>query len=206
MPPTVLLSLCISGSTTAPSKGREYERLHTYRLTQPDQLAIDKYIRSVLVNMLADREALLKFKEEFMSLYASVVDTLSRAELEKTVGRLAAKRLVCKALQVLRRNAGFLLASVKHVKSLPLAHKKDFGKGCHTKSTEPYFYEAAYLHVRESLIPINDEGECVVGKLVPLGDGSDSDVVPPKGKLPSSQNVADGPLSGKLYTLFCECC
>ena len=54
--------------------------------------------------------------------------------------RLAAKRLVGKSLQLRKKYAGLLLNSIKH-----------FGKGCHTRSTEPYFYEAAYLYVRDSL-------------------------------------------------------
>ena len=45
--------------------------------------------------------------------------------------------------------------------------RDDLGKGCHTQTTEPYFYKAAYLHVRETLMPV-DNGECVVAKGIPL--------------------------------------
>ena len=62
--------------------------------------------------------------------------------------RLAAKRLVGKSR---KKYAGLLLNSIKHAKSIQLETKSDFGKGCHTRSTEPYFYEAAYLYVRDSL-------------------------------------------------------
>ena len=65
--------------------------------------------------------------------------------------RLAAKRLVGKSLQLRKKYAGLLLNSIKHAKSIQLEAKSDFGKGCHTRSTEPYFYEAAYLYVRDSL-------------------------------------------------------
>ena len=40
----------------------------------------------------------------------------------------------------------------------------------HTQTTEPYFYEAAYLHVREFPTPVNDDGECVVAKEIKLGE------------------------------------
>ena len=60
-------------------------------------------------------------------------------------------RLVGKALQLRKKYAGLLLNSIKHAKSIRLEAKSDFGKGCHTRSTEPYFYEAAYLYVRDSL-------------------------------------------------------
>ena len=84
------------------------------------------------------------------------------------MGRLAAKRLVCRSLQLRRKYAGFLLNSIKCIKSIPLNTKHDFGQGCHIQTTEPYFYEAAYLHVRESPIPVNDDGQCVVAKEVKL--------------------------------------
>ena len=60
--------------------------------------------------------------------------------------RLAAKRLVGKSLQLRKKYAGLLL-----LLSIQLEAKSDLGKGCHTRSTEPYFYEAAYLYVRDSL-------------------------------------------------------
>ena len=65
--------------------------------------------------------------------------------------RLVAKRLVGKSLQLRKKYAGLLLNSIKYAKSIQLEVKSDFGKGCHTRSTEPYFYEAAYLYVRDSL-------------------------------------------------------
>ena len=91
-----------------------------YSLAQPNQLSIEKYFRNVQVNILADREVLVKLKEEFKSLHAGVADTLSRAELEQTVGRLSVKRLVCKALQIRRKHAGFLVATIKLIKSISL--------------------------------------------------------------------------------------
>ena len=56
-----------------------------YSLAQPNQLAIEKYYKSVKANLLADGEVLLKLKKEFKSLHAGVADTLSKAELEQTV-------------------------------------------------------------------------------------------------------------------------
>ena len=43
---------------------------------------------------------------------------------------------------------------------------EDFGKGCHTtRSTEPYFYDAAYQpSSRATPVPINEKGVCVVAK------------------------------------------
>ena len=109
-----------------------------------------------------------KLIKQFESQHIGVARKLSRKYLGSTVGRLAAKRLVGRSLQLRRKYAGFLLNSIKCIESIPLNTKDDFGKGCHTQTTEPYLYEAAYLHVRESPILVNDDGECVVAKEVKL--------------------------------------
>ena len=119
--------------------------------------------------------------------------------MEKTVGRLAVKRLVCKALQICRKHAGFLLASIKLIKSITLKEHNHFGKGCHTSLTEPYFYEAAYLHVRDSPI---QKGECVA-KEVPMVAGTNNEEgkdAASKGNLSQAGGagcVSDGKVSDK---------
>ena len=185
-----------------------------YSLAQPNQLVIEKYYGSVKANLLADSEVLLKLKEEFKSLHAGVADTLSRAELEKTVGRLSVKRLVCEALQIRREYAGFLLASIKLIKSISLKEHNDFGEGCHTSGTEPFFYEAAYLHVRDSPIPVNEKGECVFAKKVPMGAGSkspeDKDAASNSnpsqaGSVGCISNSDKGPVQAKMWECSKQC-
>ena len=47
------------------------------------------------------------------------------------------------------------------MKSISLKGRKDFGEGCHSASTESYFYEAAYQPVqRDYPIPVNRQGQC----------------------------------------------
>ena len=139
-----------------------------YGLVQPTQLVIEKYFRCAKASLLADGELKTKLTKQFKSQHFGVARKLSRKDFGSTVGRLAAKRLVCRSLQLRRKYAGFLLNSIKCIKSIPLNTKHDFGQGCHIQTTEPYFYEAAYLHVRESPIPVNDDGQCVVAKEVKL--------------------------------------
>ena len=81
------------------------------------------------------------------------------SDLEGTVGRLAAQRLVTKALQTRRAKAGSLLASLKYIKSIELKDVKDLGKGCHTRSTELYFYDAAYQPSSRAT-PVPEGGMC----------------------------------------------
>ena len=44
----------------------------------------------------------------------------------------------CNSEQLRKKYEGLLLNSIKHAKSIQLEAKSDFGKGCHTRSTEPY--------------------------------------------------------------------
>ena len=102
--------------------------------------------------------------EQFNSQHFGVGMKLSKNDLGSAVVRLATKRLIGRSLQLRRKYAGFLLNSIRCIKSITLKTQDDLGKGCHTQTTESYFYEAAYLHVRETLIPVNDDGECIVAK------------------------------------------
>ena len=81
--------------------------------------------------------------------------------------------MVYRSLHLCRKYAGFLLSSIMCIKSLQLNTKDDFGEDCHTQTTEPYYYEATYLYVRESLIPVNGDGKCVVAKQIKLGEDTE---------------------------------
>ena len=49
------------------------------------------------------------------------------------------------------------------IKNLKIDGKEDFGEGCHTASTEPYYYNTAYKLVkRDYTLPIDENGKCVV--------------------------------------------
>ena len=145
-----------------------------YSLTQPTQLLVEKCFRLMQANLLTDEEMKGNLMEQFNSQDFGGEITISKKDLGSAVVRLATKRLIRRSLQLRRKYAGFLLKSIRHIKSITLKTQDDFGKGCHTHSTEPYFYEAAYLHVRETLIPVNDNGECVVAHQVPTGSVSDA--------------------------------
>ena len=157
------------------------KRMARYRLAQPTPLAVEGYVKSVKANLLANGEVKSKLKEVMKSRCGGLASPhLTRKDLEMTVGRLAAQRLLTKALQVRKRNAGLLLDSLKRIR---LHDPKDFGKGCHSRHSEPYFYEAAYQPVvRDSPIPINERGECVVATEIPCDHSK------PKGSVCSKLN------------------
>ena len=109
---------------------------------------MEKYCRSAVASLQGDSER----KSKLMEQQHFVVPTkLARKDLSSAVVSLAAKRFVGKTLQLRKKCAGLLLNSIKHAKCIQLEAKSDSGKGCHTRSIELYFYEAAYLYVRDSL-------------------------------------------------------
>ena len=109
--------------------------------------------------MSHDFEAKSQLTKAFKKLHESVAKRMPRV-LQKTVCRLAARRLLNKAL-----HAGYFLKSIRSIKSLQIAQREDFGKGCHTMASEPYFYDSSYQHVKRDIpIPINEDGQCVVAK------------------------------------------
>ena len=91
--------------------------------------------------------------------------TIVKKVTGKAVCSIAAKRLLNKALQVRKEHAGSLLKTVRTVQSMQISGAEDFGEGCHTVSTEPYFYDAAYKPVkRDYALPIDEYGKCVLAK------------------------------------------
>ena len=64
-----------------------------------------------------------------------------------------------------KEHAGCLLKSITSIKSLPIIQSADFGQGCHTIASKPFFYDSAYQPVKKDIaIPINEDGQCVVAK------------------------------------------
>ena len=61
-----------------------------------------------------------------------------------------------------QEHAGTLLKTTRAVQSFDIKGRDDFGEGCHTIASEPYYYDSAYHPVkRPSAIPIMDNGMCV---------------------------------------------
>ena len=180
-----------------------------YGLAQPTQPVIERYYRSSQANLQDDSAIKTTLIRQFKSQHSAAAANLSRKHLSTTVVRLAAKRLVSRTLQFRRKYVGLLLNSVKKAKSIQLRAQSDFGKGCHTKSTEPYFYEAAYLYIRDSPIPVNEKGEGVVAEEF-VGSHTDSDS--PEGAGPKgmpSHCASDGsdkmPAPGKKWECSKQC-
>ena len=111
-----------------------------YNLAKHKPVRTEMSLRKIQANLLCDSEAKSQLRK---SLYIEVVQHKC-ADLDKTACKLAARKLVNISLQQRSSSAGTLLASIRSIKSLTLKGEGDFGEGCHSASTEPYFYEAAY--------------------------------------------------------------
>ena len=80
--------------------------------------------------------------------------------LGRNLCRIGARRLLNKALQMCKEHTGSLLRSITFIQ---IKQGESFGKGCHTVSSEPYYYDSSYQPVkRVSSIHINDAGKCVI--------------------------------------------
>ena len=133
-------------------------RRDKYALSEPKSVAKDAYIKDLKNSLLSNPEVKSKLIESFKKQL-----TVVKKVTGKAVCSVAAKKLVTKALQVRKEHAGSLLKVVKTVQSIQIKGAEDFGEGCHTVSTEPYFYDSAYEPLkRDYALPIDEYGKCVL--------------------------------------------
>ena len=72
---------------------------------------------TVRASLRSNAEVMSQLEETFKAWHGAVADNFSREKLKMTVSRLAAQRLVSKALQVRKQQAGLLLGSLKSIRS-----------------------------------------------------------------------------------------
>ena len=145
-------------------------------LAQPKPTVKEIYLKDIQLNLAGNFEAMSQLRGTFKQLHPGIAKQMSRI-LGRTVCRVAARRLLNKALQLRKMHAGYLLKDIRSIKSTKITNRDDFGKGCHSASTEPYFYDSSYQYIKRfSPISINEAGECVLAKEIePDRDNSKSD-------------------------------
>ena len=83
--------------------------------------------------------------------------------LGRDVCSVAAKRLLNKALQMRKEYTGCLLKSTRSINAVQIRGSEGFGVGCHTASSEPYYFDSAYQYAkRDSALAIDENGKCIV--------------------------------------------
>ena len=130
-----------------------------YAMSEPKLVTREGYIKDLKSSLLSNPEVKSNLIKSFKKQ-----QTVVKRVTGKAVCSVAAKRLVTKALQVRKEHAGSLLKIVRTVQSMQINGAEDFGKGCHTASTEPYFYDSAYEPVKRDYyaLPIDKCGKCVL--------------------------------------------
>ena len=116
-----------------------------YALGEPKFDVKDMYVKDILSHLLADAETRSLVSDSFPKMHITNKINVS----VKGMCRVAAKKLLKKALQIRREHAGSLLQAARLVQSIDLTDKNDFGDGCHIASTERFFYDSAYKVVKK---------------------------------------------------------
>ena len=131
-------------------------------LAEPKADVVATYVTSVERSLFHDEKAKLELADAFQQYAAP---TCKAATFARAVCKVAARRLVNKALQKRKDFAGCLIKTTRAINGFTLKGEEDFGDCGHCASSEPYFYDTAYhLVKRDFSIPVDQSGKCVVAE------------------------------------------
>ena len=146
---------------------------------KPDQKqAYVKEMQKQLMQNKVARDALL---EAFKACYASYAGKKPKVTRQVACGS-ASRQLLHKVLQLRQNKAGLFLQCTKSIKKsiCSFESEEDFGERFHTRSSEPFFFESAYCHVKcQKVFPVNEKGQLVIA----------DHVTPEKKKQPTLKRV-----------------
>ena len=104
----------------------------------------------------------LSLRQSFKHVHDSSVKHMTKAELNKSVCRIAVKQLLDCVWKKRRETAGLLLKCVRAVNNLHLS-VNDLGDKVHTVASEPFFYDTAYTpQIITGAIPVDEYGWCCI--------------------------------------------
>ena len=131
-------------------------------LAEPEADVVATYVTSVERSLFHDEKAKHELADAFQQYAAP---TCKAATFARAVCKVAARRLVSKALQIRKDFAGCLIKATRVINGFTLKGEEDFGDCGHCASSEPYFYDTAYHLVNRDLsIPVDQSGKCVVAE------------------------------------------
>ena len=153
-------------------KGICASRRSRYALAEPKGTVIQVHVKKIQHHLLSNPGAKLELVEAFKKQSKTTAKRLPKC-MVKTVSLIAAKKLCNKALKLRKEHVGTLLKTTRAVQKLTMKGRDDFGEGCHTTGSEPYYYDSAYHPVkRPSAIPIKGNGMCVVANEIRQNDSA----------------------------------
>ena len=137
-----------------------------YVLAEPKLDLKEQYMKEIQFNLLDHFIAWLQLFKAYKREHADLAKRMSKG-MSKAVCKIAAKKILNKTLQMRKEYVGSLLKAIRLIKRLDIKVKEDFEGGCHTTPSEPYYYDEAYqLIKRDTAIPVDHNGKCVIAKVI----------------------------------------
>ena len=127
----------------------------------------EQYLTELKCNMIANLKVNASLRKVFTAVHDNIAKNMSRKGLTIAACRLAAQKVLTEALKLRKYSAGKLLGSIATINELDIT-PDELGEQEHGASSEPYIYQTAYtpLQQRQSAIPLNEHGQCVIAEEV----------------------------------------
>ena len=139
----------------------EYRR-SMYILAEPKPDVKQQYVKQIQYSLLHDSQTLVQLIKDYKKQHPDLVKRMSRA-MSQAVCKIAAKKVLNKALQLRKENVGSLLKNIRLIKCLDIKENEDFGEGVHSAASEPYYFDASYRLVKIDFpIPVDENGKCML--------------------------------------------
>ena len=108
-------------------------------MAEPKSDVKDTFVKEIEKCMLNNK----KVKAQLIKAFKKQSEPDGKRVTGKVVCKIAAKRLLNKAVQMRKEHAGSLLKTTRTIQGMTIGEKKDFGVGCHMASIEPFFYDTS---------------------------------------------------------------
>ena len=122
----------------------------------------EQYLTELICNMIANLKVNASIRKAFTAVHDNIAKNLSRTGLTIAACRLAAQKVLTEALKLRKDSAGKLLGSIATINELDIT-PDELKEQEHGASSEPYLYQTADTPLqRQSAIPVNEHGQCVI--------------------------------------------
>ena len=173
----------IAASKSNYEKKKEHVNIYRrdkYALNEPKAYARQQYVADLQKKLFSKPSLRLELRKDFKQSHENIARKLSKGVLTKTVCRITARRLLDRVVKKRRERVGQLLKCVRVVNSFELS-SLNLGERWHTASSEPFFYDTAYMPMKQNnAIPVDEYGRCCTAEEV--GDRVKNTMRPKKWK------------------------
>ena len=178
-------------------------RRDTYALNEPKAYARQQYVADLQKKLFSRPSLRLELRKDIKQSHENIARKLSKGVLTKIVYRITVRRLVDRVVKKCRERVGQLLKGVRVVNSFELS-SLNLGERWHTASSEPFFYDTAYMPMKQNnAISVDEYGRCCTAEEV--GDRDKNTMRPKKWKcteeckLPTDKEISSIVAAKELY-------